>query len=229
MVRRYGLRDDQWEQREHVLPGREATVGVTAKDTRLFGEAVMYRYRAGIPWRDLPERFGDGKTHHRRHRRGSESRYGKEGLRLWRRMPTTKTPDRLHECPGPPAQRQRKRGGRETECLGRRKGGLTTNLHAAGDALGNPTGFHLTPGRVNDPEGADALLPHLLASMQAFLLPLQLRPPSRQGPERTAEGGERATESTEPIERGTAKRRVGLGVSILKGETSVAEAARPTD
>lgn len=74
MVRRYGLRDDQWEQREHVLPGREATVGVTAKDTRLFGEVVMYRYRAGIPWRDLPERFGDGKTHHRRHRRGSESR-----------------------------------------------------------------------------------------------------------------------------------------------------------
>lgn len=74
MVRRYGLRDDQWERMEHVLPGREATVGVTAKDTRLFGEAVMYRYRTGIPWRDLPERFGDGKTHHRRHRRGSESR-----------------------------------------------------------------------------------------------------------------------------------------------------------
>lgn len=100
---------------------------------------------------------------------GLKAGYGKERSRLWRRMPTTKTPDRLHECPGPPAQRQRKRGGRETECLGRRKGGLTTNLHAAGDALGNPTGFHLTPGRVNDPEGADALLPHLLASMQAFL------------------------------------------------------------
>jgi hypothetical protein len=35
-----------------------------------------------------------------------------------------------------------------------------------------------------------------------------------------------AVESTEPIERGTAKRRVALVVSILKGETSVAEAAR---
>ncbi len=26
----------------------------TAKDNRLFVEAVLYRYRAGIPWRDLP-------------------------------------------------------------------------------------------------------------------------------------------------------------------------------
>ena len=35
-----------------------------------------------------------------------------------------------------------------------------------------------------------------------------------------------ASESPEPIERWTAKRRVALVVSILKGETSVAEAAR---
>ena len=35
-----------------------------------------------------------------------------------------------------------------------------------------------------------------------------------------------ATDSAEPIERWTAKRRVALVVSLLKGETSVAEAAR---
>lgn len=73
MVRRYGLRDDQWERIEHLLPGREDTVGVTARDNRLFVEAVIYRYRAGLPWRDLPERFGDWKNIHRRHRRWSES------------------------------------------------------------------------------------------------------------------------------------------------------------
>ena len=38
---------------------------------------------------------------------------------------------------------------------------------------------------------------------------------------------EMTAESAEPIERWTAKRRVALVVSILKGETSVAEAARP--
>lgn len=43
MVRRYGLRDDQWEWIEPLLPGREDTVGVTAKDNRLFVEAVIYR------------------------------------------------------------------------------------------------------------------------------------------------------------------------------------------
>ncbi|MEY4526347.1 MAG: hypothetical protein RL768_66 [Nitrospirota bacterium] len=35
-----------------------------------------------------------------------------------------------------------------------------------------------------------------------------------------------ATDSAEPIERWTAKRRVALVVSLLKGETSAAEAAR---
>jgi len=35
------------------------------------------------------------------------------------------------------------------------------------------------------------------------------------------------TESSDPIERWTAKRRVAVVVSILKGETSAAEAARP--
>ena len=35
-----------------------------------------------------------------------------------------------------------------------------------------------------------------------------------------------ASDSAEPIERWTAKRRVALVVSILKGETSIAEAAR---
>jgi len=70
--RRYALRDDQWDTIEDLLPGRKDTVGVTAKDNRLFVEAVLYRYRAGIPWRDLPERFGDWKNVHRRHTRWAE-------------------------------------------------------------------------------------------------------------------------------------------------------------
>ena len=61
-MRRYALRDDQWDRIKDLLPGREGHVGVTAKDNRLFLEAVLYRYRAGIPWRDLPERFGDPET-----------------------------------------------------------------------------------------------------------------------------------------------------------------------
>ena len=71
--RRYALRDDQWERIEGFLPGREGHVGGTAKDNRLFIEAVLYRYRAGIAWRDLPERFGDFRVIHTRHTRWSKS------------------------------------------------------------------------------------------------------------------------------------------------------------
>ena len=71
-MRRYALRDDQWDRIKDILPGRTETVGVTAKDNRLFIEAVLYRYRAGIAWRDLPERFGDFRVIHQRHSRWSK-------------------------------------------------------------------------------------------------------------------------------------------------------------
>lgn len=70
-MRRYALRDDQWERIEPLLPGRASDSGVTARDNRLFVEAVLYRYRAGIPWRDLPERFGDFRMIRTRHMRWS--------------------------------------------------------------------------------------------------------------------------------------------------------------
>lgn len=78
-MRRYALRDDQWDRIKDILPGRTETVGVTAKDNRLFIEAVLYRYRAGIAWRDLPERFGDFRVIHQRH-----SRWSKKGV--WERV-----------------------------------------------------------------------------------------------------------------------------------------------
>src|SRR6266480_2835137 len=72
-MRRYGLRDDQWDRIKDFLPGRDGHVGVTASDNRVFVEAVLYRYRAGIPWRDLPERFGPWKNVHTRFSRWAES------------------------------------------------------------------------------------------------------------------------------------------------------------
>lgn len=40
---------------------------------------------------------------------------------------------------------------------------MSTKINATVDALGNPTGFHLTPGQAHDLEGADALLPDVAA------------------------------------------------------------------
>jgi transposase len=78
-MKRYALREDQWERIKNVLPGRADSVGVTAKNNRLFVEAVLYRYRTGIPWRDLPERFGDFRVIHLRH-----SRWSKNGV--WKKV-----------------------------------------------------------------------------------------------------------------------------------------------
>ena len=78
-MRRSGLRDDQWERIKHLLPGQQGWVGVAAADNRLFVEAVLYRYRVGMPWRDLPERFGDGVKVHPRF-----SRWAKSGV--WQRV-----------------------------------------------------------------------------------------------------------------------------------------------
>jgi transposase len=72
-MRRYALRDDQWDRIKDLLPGQEGHVGGTAKDNRLFVDAVVYRYRAGIAWRDLPERFGPWKTVWQRHDRWSKN------------------------------------------------------------------------------------------------------------------------------------------------------------
>jgi hypothetical protein len=42
-MRRYGLRDDQWERIKDFPPGREGHVGGTAKDNQRFVEVVLYR------------------------------------------------------------------------------------------------------------------------------------------------------------------------------------------
>ena len=57
----------------------------------------------------------------------------------------------------------RKRGEPDTEAIGRSKGGLSTKIHATTDALGNPLSLQLTPGQACDLDGADQLLPDLVA------------------------------------------------------------------
>lgn len=74
MIKRHALTEYQWERIAPLLPGKIGDVGVTAKDNRLFVEAVVYRYRTGIPWRDLPARFGDFRVVHTRF-----SRWAKRG------------------------------------------------------------------------------------------------------------------------------------------------------
>ncbi len=63
------LSDAQWSLIEEDLPRPTGRRGRPFSDPRTMVEAIAYRYRTGIAWRDLPEVFGPWQTvwtwHHR--------------------------------------------------------------------------------------------------------------------------------------------------------------------
>src|SRR5699024_172836 len=59
----------QWERVEPLLPTNEGRKGRPFGDSRRVVEGIIYRYRTGIPWRDLPDRYGPWQTVWKRHRR----------------------------------------------------------------------------------------------------------------------------------------------------------------
>jgi len=73
------LRDDQWGRIEGFLPGKSTDCGVTAKNNRLFVEAVLWIIRTGSPWRDLPDDFGHWHRVYVRY-----NRWSKKGV--WERV-----------------------------------------------------------------------------------------------------------------------------------------------
>ena len=62
MRRRHELTDAQWERIKDLLPGQAGDRGRTAADNRLFVDAVIYVLKTGIPWDDLPARYGQPNT-----------------------------------------------------------------------------------------------------------------------------------------------------------------------
>ena len=60
MVQRHELTDEQWKRIEPLLPqgmGRPSKQG-----DRVFVNAVLFWAKTGIPWRDLPSRYGPWKS-----------------------------------------------------------------------------------------------------------------------------------------------------------------------
>ena len=68
-MRRHEITDRQWEAVSPLLSGKATDSGATAKDNRLYFNAVVWIMRTGCPWADLPERFGKSNTVSKRFRR----------------------------------------------------------------------------------------------------------------------------------------------------------------
>jgi transposase len=69
---------------------------------------------------------------------------------------------RRDDRPGAPTLSRRKRGA-QNQAIGRSRGGPTTKIHIAVDALGNPLRLILTPGQAHDSTQAEALIDGLAA------------------------------------------------------------------
>lgn len=70
VTRTESLTDEQWALVEPLTPRPEGA-GWPFRDHRMVVEGIIFRYRTGIAWRDVPSCFGPWQTVWKRHRRFS--------------------------------------------------------------------------------------------------------------------------------------------------------------
>ena len=155
---RFVVSDAVWEKIASLLPGKASDSGVTAKDNRLFLEAVLWRIRTGSPWRDLPQGFGGWNSVFQRFRR-----WVRGGVfdRIFERV--SDEPDFEYALiDGTIVTAHQKasgaKGGTQNQAIGRSRGGLTTKIVALVDALGALLRFVLLPGQRHDTVGVAPLI-----------------------------------------------------------------------
>ena len=79
-LNRHDLSDEEWERLRGFLQADPPRGGRWA-DHRTVINGVFFRARAGCPWRDLPEGFGNWKTIYNRHRRWCPGAWQSDGPR----------------------------------------------------------------------------------------------------------------------------------------------------
>jgi transposase len=155
---RHEITDEQFARIEHLFPGKPTDRGVTVRDNRQFINAVLWIDRVGGPWRDLPERFRNRKSVSRHFRYWVLKSVLGAHFRGVARHRLQVGHAGLDQHPCSPACRGTKKSSADAEALGRSRGGFSTKLHVAADALGNPIRFVLTPGQRSDVTQAEVLL-----------------------------------------------------------------------
>ena len=171
MYHRHAIVDDQWDRIKDLLPGRDGHPGVTAKDNRLFVDAVLWIAKTGAPWRDLPDRFGNWNSVWRRF-----DRWARKGV--WRKVfDALQDPDlewlildstviRAHPHAAGARKKADGSGGQDAQALGRSRGGFGTKIHAAVSGLMLPVTVLLSAGQEADVSYAAPLLEAVPASAQ---------------------------------------------------------------
>ncbi|WP_442965893.1 IS5 family transposase [Pseudonocardia sp. HH130630-07] len=179
MPRTAVLTDVQWARLAPLLPSSEGRRGCPFRDDRRVLEGIIYRYRCGLPWRDVPAEFGPWQTLWKRHRRYSGDGTWDHILAallieadaaevLGWAVSVDSTIIRAHQHA---ATLKRDTGGRielhesarrtSRHALGRSRGGLSTKIHQLVDGHGRPLVVLLGPGQGGD----SPMFPHLMARL----------------------------------------------------------------
>ncbi|MFJ9434732.1 IS5 family transposase [Streptomyces sp. NPDC101490] len=172
-MRRHELTNAQWERIAPLLP-ETGNPGGRWADHRTVVNGVLYRTRTGIPWRDLPERYGTWQTVYERHRRWSADGTWSRILRALQAGADATAQDtdgswavnvdsttcRAHQHAAGARPRSadrppRKGGGARVdrdgrEALGRSRGGLTSKIHLLADDRCRPLVWLTSPGQRGD-------------------------------------------------------------------------------
>lgn len=70
-MRRHELTDFEWKIIEPLLPNKPR--GVPRVNDRRVLNGILWRFRTGSPWRDIPERYGPSTTYYNRFVRWREA------------------------------------------------------------------------------------------------------------------------------------------------------------
>lgn len=171
------LTDEQWGRLVAHLPLNAGKVGRPFADHRRIVEGIIYRYRTGVPWRDLPrEAFGPWQTVWKRHRKwAADGTWDKVLAQLttqadaldeidWT-VSVDSTINRAHQhatnTARPPSEARPVARWSESDTnmstaepaghgIGRSRGGLTTKVHHAVDGHGRPLAIVISPGQSHD-------------------------------------------------------------------------------
>ena len=163
-VPRLVLSDRQWRRVARFLTGKRGDPGRTAEDNRRTLEGIIWIFRTGAPWRDLPAYFGKWNSVYRTFKRWCD-----RGIFLQLFLSLAKKRDlrvvmvdgtfiKVHQH-GTGARRGGRdaEGSRKMQAIGLTKGGLNTKLMALVDRNGRLVRFSLVPG--------NAFEAHQLASL----------------------------------------------------------------
>lgn len=179
MSRLRALTDAQWSLIAAMVPGPTGRPGRKFSDPRTMIEGIVYRYRTGVAWRDLPEAFGPWQTVWTWHRRMAAegtwdavlakltSAADAAGVLNWS-LSVDSTIARAHQHgtnTTRPAKVEGSYGDSTQEpsdhAVGRSRGGLSTKIHQLVDGNGLPLVTLVSAGQAGDSPLFMPLMAHL--------------------------------------------------------------------